>query len=114
MLVEERLNVAQEYYAGIVIDSSMRVKAPVLIFSTEGGTGVEEVAPRNPERVTRLVIDPLSGLEPSVVDNAEENGRPCRQPGQNQRSHPSALYRVFKENDASSVEINPFYPDSGR
>ena len=78
VLVEERLNVAHEYYAGIVIDSSMRVKAPVLVFSTEGGTGVEEVAARNPERVARQVIDPLSGLEPSAVgQDAEENGRPA-------------------------------------
>ena len=69
VLVEEMLNIIHEYYAGIILDSSKKVKAPVLVFSTEGGTGIEEVAARNPERVARHVIDPIDGLAPSGVDS---------------------------------------------
>ena len=108
VLVEERLKVAHEYYAGIVIDSSMKVKAPVLVFSTEGGTGVEEVAARNPERVARQTIDPLTGLDPSAVDGMLKK---MDLPPANQGKIKEAifsLYRVFKENDASSAEMNPF------
>lgn len=108
VLVEEKLQVVREYYAGIVIDSSMRIKAPVLIFSTEGGTGVEEVAARNPERVTRQVIDPLSGLEPSVVqDLLKKMDVPAAVQGKIKEAI-LALYRVFKDNDAGSAEMNPF------
>jgi len=108
VLVEERLSVAQEYYAGIVIDPSMEVKAPALIFCTEGGTGVEEVAARNPERVLRLTLDPLEELEPSTLETLlEKMGIPEGLQGKIRQAI-MALCRVFKEEDASSVEMNPF------
>ncbi len=92
VLVEEKLQVAHEYYAGIVIDSSMTVKAPVLIFSTEGGTGVEEVAARNPERVARQTIDPLTGLDPSAVDGMlKKMDFPPADQGKIKDSHPGPL-----------------------
>ena len=37
VLVEEKLDVQKEFYAGVIIDDSYKVKAPVLIFSTRGG-----------------------------------------------------------------------------
>ena len=108
VLVEERLSLAEEYYAGIVIDPSMEVKAPVLIFCTEGGTGVEEVAARNPERVLRLPLDPLKDLEPFALEPLlEKMGIPEELPGKIQQAM-MGLYRVFKEQDASSAEMNPF------
>lgn len=108
VLVEERLSLAEEYYAGIVIDPSMEVKAPVLIFCTEGGTGVEEVAARNPERVLRLPLDPTKDLEPFALEPLlEKMGIPEELPGKIQQAM-MGLYRVFKEQDASSAEMNPF------
>lgn len=108
VLVEEKLDVTHEYYAGIVIDGSMAVKGPVLIISTEGGTGVEEVAARNPERVARQVIEPLSGLSPDAVDSLlAKMAIPAAAQGGIKEAL-LALYRVFKENDASSAEMNPF------
>jgi succinyl-CoA synthetase beta subunit len=108
VLVEERLSLAQEYYAGIVINPAMEVKAPVLIFCTEGGTGVEEVAVRNPERVLRLTLDPLKDLEPSALETLlEKMGIPEKLGGKIQQAM-MGLYRVFKEQDASSAEMNPF------
>ena len=108
VLVEERLSLAHEYYAGIVIDPAMEVKAPVLIFCTEGGTGVEEVAVRNPERVLRLTLDPLKDLEPPALEPLlEKMGLPEELRGKIQQAM-MGLYRVFKEQDASSAEMNPF------
>jgi succinyl-CoA synthetase beta subunit len=108
VLVEKRLSLAQEYYAGIVIDPSMEVKAPVLIFCTEGGTGVEEVAVRNPERMFRLTLDPLKDLEPSVLETLlEKMGIPEELRAKIKQAM-MGLYRVFKEQDASSAEMNPF------
>ena len=108
VLVEERLSLAHEYYAGIVINPAMEVKAPVLIFCTEGGTGVEEVAVRNPERVLRLTLDPLKDLEPPALEPLlEKMGLPEELRGKIQQAM-MGLYRVFKEQDASSAEMNPF------
>jgi succinyl-CoA synthetase beta subunit len=108
VLVEEMLNLEHEYYAGIVINSSMKVKAPVLVFSTEGGTGVEEVAARNPERVARHIIDPLEGLKPAAVDQILQKMN-IQPPVSGKISQAiCGLYRVFKEYDARSAEMNPF------
>ena len=107
VLVEERLNLEHEYYAGIVVDASKNVKAPVLVFSTEGGTGIEEVAARNPERVKRHIINPLKGLSPSDVDSILQEMN-VTDSAEQINSLICGLYRLFREADATSVEINPF------
>ena len=39
VLVEEKLDVDKEYYVGVIIDASREVRAPVVMFSTEGRNG---------------------------------------------------------------------------
>lgn len=107
LLVEEALDIAEEYYAGVTVDSSMKVKAPVLIFSIEGGTGIEEIALKSPQKVVRLVIDPLSGLDLQqlslVLDNLSIESCVTKELS----SAILGLYGLFKEYDARNVEINP-------
>ena len=43
VLVEEKLDIAQEFYAGVIINSARDVRAPVLMFSAEGGMEIESV-----------------------------------------------------------------------
>jgi len=104
VLVEERLDVDKEFYIGVIVDNSYKVKAPVLVFCTEGGVDVEEVASRNPERVAKRVVDYLKGVEPSDarsllskvnLDSDEISRTVC------------GLYEVFKRYDARIAEINP-------
>jgi succinyl-CoA synthetase beta subunit len=57
ILVEEKLAIAQEFYAGIVVDDSL--KQPVLLVSGTGGTGIEEIAEKHPDLVTRESLDVL-------------------------------------------------------
>jgi succinyl-CoA synthetase beta subunit len=44
VLVEEQLNIAQEFYAGLIINSAQDVRGPVLMFSPEGGMDIESVS----------------------------------------------------------------------
>jgi succinyl-CoA synthetase beta subunit len=108
VLVEEMLDVIHEYYAGIIVDSSVGVKAPVLVFSTEGGTGIEEVAARNPERIFKHIIDPLIGLEAEVVNSILDRAGISGEAQKKISDLLCRLYRFFKQNDASNAEINPF------
>jgi len=39
VLVEEKLDVAQEYYAGVIVDPGKKNRSPIIIFSSRGGTG---------------------------------------------------------------------------
>jgi len=104
LLLEERLDVDKEFYIGVIVDNSYKVKAPVLVFCTEGGVDVEEVALRNPERVAKMVVDYLKGVDLSTARsllskvNLESEGISNAVCG---------LYEVFKQYDARVAEINP-------
>ena len=49
VLVEEKLDIAQEFYLGITYDTV--AKEPIAIFSTEGGVDIEELAEQEPAKV---------------------------------------------------------------
>ena len=110
VLVEERLDVDKEFYIGVIVDNSYKVKAPVLVFCTEGGVDVEEVASRNPERIAKMVVDYLRGVELSdacsllskVNLNSDEISKAVYR-----------LYEAFKQYDARVAEINPLVLTKG-
>jgi succinyl-CoA synthetase beta subunit len=111
VLVEERLDIEREFYAGIIVSNSYRVKGPVLIFSVEGGVGVEEVAARSPEKVATFNVDYLKGVS---TDDANEllsklsfDGKLSSDLNVEFSKVLCNLYRAFKESDARAAEINP-------
>ncbi len=115
VLVEELLKVAHEYYVGIVVNSSVNIKAPVLVFSTEGGTGIEEVAARNPERVGKLLIDAIDGLDIGRVRDLLTRMKVEEERREELANAIWGLYRVFRDYDARSIEMNPLvWTDDGQ
>jgi len=107
VLVEEKLDVDQEYYAGVIVDDSYKLKGPVVIFSTEGGVDIEEVAETSPEKISRLSVDVFRGLRLYDAYNLalavgvkgallDPIGRAIR-----------GTYELFKRCDARSAEVNP-------
>ena len=60
ILVEEKLSIRSEFFAGLVMDDAR--KCPLLVFSSVGGSGVEEIAKHHPEKIVRLPIDIGTGL----------------------------------------------------
>ena len=105
LLVEEKLNITNELYMGITVDGENG--APVAMVSAEGGVEIEEVAKRNPEKITSGLINPLYGIRTYEAINL------VRQIGLTERTLTSAsrvlcqLYQVFVLNDARIAEINP-------
>jgi succinyl-CoA synthetase beta subunit len=85
VLVEEKLDVEKEFYAGLIIDD--RTQAPMMIFSSQGGSGIEEIARKYPESITRSTIDIRVGV--------------------------SQLYEVARSYDARAAEINPIVLTKG-
>jgi succinyl-CoA synthetase beta subunit len=59
VLVEEKLNIDKEYYVGVIIDASMGVRSPVIMFSTEGGMEIETVPS---EKIAQMTVDVLRGF----------------------------------------------------
>lgn len=62
VLVAEAVDIAKEYYAGLILDRAK--KRVVLMLSKEGGVDIEEVAARNPEAIHKFWIDPHKASAP--------------------------------------------------
>ena len=105
VLVEAGADIASEMYLSILVDRAE--KKPLILFSTEGGVDIEEVAETNPDSIVRIYVDPLLGLLPyqvrELVFDAGLEGDVAKGVGQVLNN----LYRAFTESDASLVEINP-------
>jgi succinyl-CoA synthetase beta subunit len=103
--VEHASDIAAEYYAAVLLDRS--AKKPLVMFSTEGGVDIEEVAARNPERLVRRHVDPLDGLKrEQAIAIATDGGADADVVGQVADAL-LALYEVWLQEDATLAEINP-------
>ena len=110
VLVETGANIEREMYLSIMVDRTE--KKPLVLFSTEGGVDIEEVAERNPGAIVKVYVDPLLGLLPYQVReltfSAGLEGGVAKSFGQ----VVNKLYEAFEGSDASLVEINPLISTS--
>ena len=105
LLIEEGADIKKELYVGLVIDRG--TQRAVLMASSEGGMDIEEVAAHTPEKIHKVVIDPVKGLADADADDvARKIGVPDASVPQ-ARVMLQALYKAFDETDASLAEINP-------
>ncbi|MDA3130628.1 ADP-forming succinate--CoA ligase subunit beta [Aliibacillus thermotolerans] len=105
LLIEEGCDIQKEYYIGLVLDrATSRV---VMMGSEEGGTEIEEVAEKTPEKIFREYIDPAVGLQGFQARRLAFNiNIPPELVGQAAKFM-MGLYNVFVEKDCSIAEINP-------
>ncbi len=105
LLIEEGADIKKELYVGMVVDrGTQRV---VLMASSEGGMDIEEVAAKTPEKIHKVVVDPMSGLaDRDAEDIARKIGIPEKAVPQ-ARGILKGLYKAFDETDCSLAEINP-------
>jgi len=105
LLIEQGCDIRKEYYVGVVVDRGTgRV---VMMASEEGGTEIEEVAARTPEKIFKEVIDPAVGLLPF---QARKLAYAINIPGElinKAVQFMLALYNAFVDKDCSIAEINP-------
>jgi succinyl-CoA synthetase beta subunit len=103
--IERASDIANEYYFSITFDRG--AKRPLLMLTTEGGVEIETVAEESPEKLARLHVDPLMGLQPFHVRRlCFAAGIPAAEAKQVGAIIEGA-YRAFIETDAMLVEINP-------
>ncbi|MFP5166876.1 ADP-forming succinate--CoA ligase subunit beta [Bacillus licheniformis] len=105
LLIEEGCDIKKEYYVGLVLDrATSRI---VLMASEEGGTEIEEVAEKTPEKIVKEVIDPAVGLQSYQARKiAFAINIPKELVGQAVKFM-MGLYKAFTEKDCSIAEINP-------
>jgi succinyl-CoA synthetase beta subunit len=103
VLVEERLPIAKELYAAILLDRS--TGTDLVMVAAEGGIDIEELARTKPEALRRLHVDPAIGMR-AYHTRALTGAIPLevRDPV---AQILDGLYEVLTEEDATLVEVNP-------
>ena len=105
LLIESLTDIANELYLSLLVDRASR--RITIMASTEGGMNIEEVAAETPEKILTETIDPIAGFQPYIARNIAFKlgleGQQIRQ----FTSLLSSLIKLFKEKDASLMEINP-------
>lgn len=98
-------NEPKEYYMSVLLDRG--TKQNVIIYTTEGGMDIEEVAEQHPEKIHREWIDPAVGLQPfqarKIAFNLGLSGKAFKE----MVAFVTALYNAYDGTDSAMFEINP-------
>ena len=104
VLVEARSEIIREYYAAIINDPE--TKSPMIMFSTEGGMDIEEIAAETPHKLRKAQIDIRYGFSRKAandllrgldLDGADDQISEVLE----------KLYSAYSTNDAELLEVNP-------
>jgi succinyl-CoA synthetase beta subunit len=104
VLVEQQVPIASELYAAVLNDPES--KGPLLLFSSEGGMDIEEIAANHPDKLVRLPVDIRKGLGRETLEAA----LPLIEGADDQGVLIDTLvklYDAYVANDAELLEINP-------
>jgi len=104
--IESASEIAKEYYLSITFDRG--TKQPLLMFTTQGGVDIEEVAETNPDALIRLHVDPHEGFQPYHARRLIY-GAGVEDPSEQKQIAAilAKLYEAFVGTDAMLCEINP-------
>lgn len=105
VLIERKVDIKKEYYLSLMLDFEKR--QPVLIFSTEGGIEIEEIAEKKPETIIKKWIPADIGLKDfmarEVLNQAGITGEGIHKFSKFFRP----LWSAFKNRELLLAEINP-------
>lgn len=105
VMLAERLPPQKEYYAAILLDRARG--CPVLVTSNQGGMNIEEVAHDTPEAIITTELDFDNGISKADgIALAEKLGFK-EEARENAADVFGKLYSIFKDKDATQIEINP-------
>jgi len=105
LLVEQGLDIGQELYLSIIPDRS--TAKIMIIASRAGGMDIEEVAAQNPEKIIKVLINPLTGIEPGHCSEIAAGLDFSDSLVGTFSTLLENLYGLFVKTDCSLLEINP-------
>jgi succinyl-CoA synthetase beta subunit len=95
----------KEYYMSVLLDRQKGQNT--VVYSTEGGMDIEEVAEHTPERIFKEVVDPTVGLQPFQARKIATNLGCTGGAFKEMVAFVQSLYTAYVSIDASLFEINP-------
>ena len=105
VLIAPAAEIAEEYYFSFLLDRANRNY--LCIASIEGGVEIEVTAKEKPDAVAKVAIDPQTGVDDAKVDEIIEATRFPEDVRDLARDMIKKLWKVFVEEDATLVEVNP-------
>ena len=105
ILIARAVEISKEFYVGMVVDRVSR--KPLMMISPEGGIDIEEVAKSTPEKILKVVIDPVTGLLPFQIRKMTSFLTIDKDVAKQLAPVFRSLYTAFMEIDSSLAEINP-------
>lgn len=105
-MLAERRDPSHEYYVAVLNDRV--TQGPVLVASSQGGMNIEEVAAKDPDAIITTPIHFEKGLSmDEALAVAKKLGFKTEQAQKEAAETFINLYKIFKEKDATQIEINP-------
>ncbi|MEU0516752.1 ADP-forming succinate--CoA ligase subunit beta [Streptosporangium sp. NPDC006007] len=105
VLIEEASAIAEEYYFSFLLDRANRTF--LAICSAAGGMDIEEVAHNTPEKVAKIPISPLDGIDRARAREIAQAGGLPEVALDGAAELIEKLWAAFVDEDASLVEVNP-------
>jgi succinyl-CoA synthetase beta subunit len=104
VLIEQQMPIARELYAAVLNDASS--KGPLVIFATEGGMDIEEIAARAPGKLRRRPVDIRRGFGRADAA-ALVQGLGLGAAEEQVADAVAKLYGAYAGLDAELLEVNP-------
>lgn len=105
VLIDEAADIQTEIYFGITNDRAAR--KPVFMASAAGGVDIEEVAATTPDKIIKVHIDPILGLQDFQIINMAVGIELPREQWKQFHQVAKGLWEAYTHYDATLAEINP-------
>src|ERR1700722_1009682 len=105
LLVSEASDIAEEYYISFLLDRANRTY--LAMCSVEGGMEIEEVAATKPDRLAKVPVDAVQGVDLATARSIAEQGHLPAEVLDAAAVTVSKLWDLFVGEDATLVEVNP-------
>ena len=105
VMVAEGASIDREFYFSVLLDRANR--SYLALCSYEGGMEIEQLAEERPDALARVEVDPLVGITLGVAQDIARAARFPEDLIDVVAPVLVSLYRVFTEEDATLVEVNP-------
>ncbi len=105
VMIAEGAQIAEEYYFSLLLDRSTR--SYLAMCSVEGGMDIETLAVERPEALAKVEVDPLVGLDQALAEEIVAAAGFAEADRAELARVLVLLGEVYRENDATLVEVNP-------
>src|SRR5665648_718799 len=104
ILVEKKMEIKKELYLSIIFDRKM--KKTVIIFSSFGGMDIEEVSKKHPQKIAKIYIEELLGLQDFHINRLLPLVNNDKEMFSKLKKIVRMLYTIYKKSDLSLIHIS--------